>query len=126
MSWRIAWTERANAIDPGNKRPRASRACLHDPDKANINAMKASVSEFPKHPFPHVPQPQEPRPQLQPSTVFVYEKEGWEYKVLSKNTTDDPGLTEDELNALGKNGWELVGIIPLPSTVQFYLKRTRR
>lgn len=89
--------------------------------------MKTHLSEFPKHPLPHVPPVQEPqRPHVQQPTVFVYEKQGWEYKVISRNTADDPRLSEDELNALGKDGWELVGVIALPAVIQFYLKRLRR
>ena len=50
-----------------------------------------------------------------------YERQGWEYRVVSKKV--DQPLTQEELNALGKDGWELVGIVPLLNTVQFYLKR---
>jgi hypothetical protein len=88
--------------------------------------MKTNIDEFPKQPLPHVTPPQEPqRPHVQPPTVFVYQKQGWEYKVVSKNSAGDALLTEDELNALGKDGWELVGVVPLTSKVQFYLKRVR-
>jgi hypothetical protein len=87
-------------------------------------AMKSNVSEFPKHPLPQMPQPTEPqRPQAQQPTVFVYERQGWEYRLVSKEV--DQPLTQDELNALGKDGWELVGIVALLNTVQFYLKRIR-
>jgi hypothetical protein len=85
--------------------------------------MKTNISEFPKHPLPHVPtEPQ--RPQLQPPTVFVYERQGWEYKVISR-APDQAPLGQDELNGLGKDGWELVGVVPVSDTVQFYLKRIR-
>ena len=88
--------------------------------------MKTSIGEFPKHPLPHVPSPPVPqRPRVQPPTVFVYEKQGWEYKIVSRNIADDPMPTETELNALGKDGWELAGIIPVSGAVQFYLKRAR-
>jgi uncharacterized protein DUF4177 len=88
--------------------------------------MKTIVSEFPKHPLPHVPQPPEPsRTQIQPPTVFVYEKQSWEYKVVSREHANDSMLSEAELNALGKDGWELTGIVSLPNSVQFYLKRIR-
>jgi hypothetical protein len=89
--------------------------------------MEHSVSEFPKRPLPHVPAtPQEPqRAHIQPPTVFVYERQGWEYKVVTRDIADDAPLSEDELNALGKDGWELVGVVPLARTVQFYLKRIR-
>jgi hypothetical protein len=87
--------------------------------------MKTSISEFPRRPPPHVPPPEPQRPHAQPSTVFVYEKQGWEYRVVSRNIADDPRLPEDELNALGKEGWELVGVVASSGTVQFYLKRLR-
>jgi hypothetical protein len=87
--------------------------------------MKTNVSEFPKHPLPHIPQPQPQRPRVQPPTVYVYEKQGWEHKVLSSTSAYEPPLTEDELNALGKNGWELVAVVPLPNRIQFYMKRAR-
>lgn len=71
-----------------------------------------------------MPQPTGPqRPQAQQPTVFVYERQGWEYRVVSKEV--DQPLTQDELNALGKDGWQLVGIVPVLNTVQFYLKRIR-
>jgi hypothetical protein len=88
--------------------------------------MKTHISEFPRQPVPHGPQPHEPeRQRVQPPTVFVYEKQRWEYKVISRNAADQPPLAEDELNTLGRDGWELVGVATLPSSVQFYLKRVR-
>jgi hypothetical protein len=86
-------------------------------------AMQSNVSEFPKYPLPHVPQPNEPqRPQMQQPTILVYERQGWEYQVISRNVDQLP-LNQGELNALGKDGWELVGLIGLANTVQFYFKR---
>lgn len=87
--------------------------------------MRQPVSEFPKHPLPHVPPtPLEPqRPPVQPPTVVVYEKERWEYKVVSQGTADDPRAVDDALNALGRDGWEVVGIASLPNAVHVYLKR---
>lgn len=57
--------------------------------------------------------------------VYVYEKQEWEYKVVSKDVGDHPSLSEEELNAIGASGWELVGVVPRPSKVQFYFKRVR-
>jgi hypothetical protein len=88
--------------------------------------MQSNVSEFPKYPLPHVPQPNEPqRPQVQQPTILVYERQGWEYEVVSRNVDQVP-LSQGELNALGKDGWELVGVVAVPNTVQFYFKRMRR
>ena len=89
--------------------------------------MNAIISELPKRPLPRGPQPPEPQnPQVQPPTLFVYEREAWEYKIISKNTADEPPLTENELNALGKDGWELAGLVPTSPSVHFYFKRVRR
>ena len=89
--------------------------------------MKTHYDEFPKHPLPHIPQqPPEPeRPRVQQPMVYVYEPQRWEYKVITKNATDDPSLSSEELNAHGDSGWELVGVVPLPNKVQFYFKRIR-
>lgn len=85
--------------------------------------MQHNVSEFPKYPLPHVPSPNEPqRPHVQQPTILVYERQAWEYEVVIRNVDQLP-LGQGELNALGKEGWELVGVVALPNTVQFYFKR---
>ena len=83
-----------------------------------------NVSEFPRHPLPQVPPIQEQRPHVQPPTVFVYEKQRWEYRIISKDAAAGALVTEGELNALGHNGWELVGVVPTSDGLQVYLKRT--
>ena len=88
--------------------------------------MKTTVGEFPAHPHPDVPEPQGPsRSQVQPPTVFVYETQKWEYKVVGRNLATESTLSEAELNALGRDGWELAGVVTLPNAAQFYLKRIR-
>jgi Domain of unknown function (DUF4177) len=89
-------------------------------------SVRMPVAEFPKHPVPHVPPPQGPQqPRVQPPTVFVYEQQRWEYRVVSRSVGDEPIVIEDELNALGRDGWELVGVVALHRDVQFYFKRLR-
>jgi hypothetical protein len=51
--------------------------------------------------------------------VYVYEKQRWEYRVITR------AMTEGELNTLGAEGWELVGLLTLPATTQLYFKRVR-
>ena len=86
--------------------------------------MLANISEFPKHPLPHVPQaPQLQAPQIHPPTVYVYEKERWEYRVIVRSREDPFG--EKELNALGNDGWELTGIVTIRAKTRFYFKRLR-
>lgn len=46
--------------------------------------------------------------------VYVYEKQRSEYKC---------SVAEADLNTLGAEGWELVGVVATPETTQFYFKR---
>jgi len=84
--------------------------------------MQVNINEFPKHPLPHVPpEPQQPQRPVNPQTVYVYEKQRWEYRMIARNPDD--AFSDDELNALGKEGWELTGVVSLPAKTQFYFKR---
>lgn len=48
----------------------------------------------------------------------------WEYKRLTRSA-DAPAMEETELNALGRDAWELVGVVTTPQSTQFYFKRER-
>jgi hypothetical protein len=85
--------------------------------------MLARVNEFLTHPHPGAPQPQPPQPRVQPPTVYVYEPQRWEYRIVDSNQRER--VAEDQLNALGNDGWELVGIVPGPKAAQFVFKRPR-
>jgi hypothetical protein len=75
----------------------------------------------PQHPFPQPLQPQNLQlARDQPPMVYVYEKQRWEYKMIFQSA-----VSEEELNALGAEGWELVGVVALPETMQFYFKRAQ-
>ena len=88
--------------------------------------MKTHLAEFTTHPLPHVPQPPEPeRRRVQPPTVYVYEKQAWEYRVINRSIADEGTLPEADLNVLGSEGWELVAVVPLPANVQFFFKRVK-
>jgi hypothetical protein len=83
--------------------------------------MLIRFTDPPPHPSPHRPQPEEPQlARVQPPMVYVYEKPRWEYKVIFQSA-----LSEEELNALGAEGWELVGLVALPENTRFYFKRAR-
>jgi hypothetical protein len=60
---------------------------------------------------------------IRPPIVYVKEKPVWEYKQLVRNLAQEKTPTEDELNALGADGWELVGIFTATPFVYFYFKR---
>jgi hypothetical protein len=106
-----------------DRRPERVSVVIED---NRIMFMQTHIAEFPQHPLPQIPQPQSPQqPRVQPPTVYVYERQKWEYRVVMKNVADEPTLSEGDLNALGKDGWELVGIVPLPTKVQFFFKRVK-
>jgi hypothetical protein len=74
----------------------------------------------PSHPFPQPPQPQQPPvPHIQTPMVYVYEKQQWEYRIIAS------AMTQEDLNSLGAEGWELVSVVAQPATTQFYFKRLR-
>jgi len=58
--------------------------------------------------------------------VYVYEDTRWEYKRLSCDLAQEELPVEEEMNALGGEGWELVGVVSHPNGVHFYFKRPRR
>jgi hypothetical protein len=53
--------------------------------------------------------------------VYVRDKTVWQYKVLTRDLV----LGEEELNALGKEGWELAAVLTHHSAVHFYFKRMK-
>jgi hypothetical protein len=62
---------------------------------------------------------------LPPPIVYVKEKTTWEYKQLVRNLAKENAPGEDELNALGADGWELAGIFTDSPFVYFYFKRLK-
>lgn len=46
----------------------------------------------------------------------------WEYKEVIREIADGI-MSEAELNALGAERWELVGVVPAGARVHFYFKR---
>ena len=77
-------------------------------------------------PPPHAPVVPLPPPTGTPMPVphVRMRPSRWEYKRLTR-TADAPDLDEAELNELGRDGWELVGVVANPQGAQFYFKRER-
>ena len=93
---------------------------LPEPRKSTTEGlMQIHLTDPPQPPFPLPAQPQQTA-HVQAPMVYVYEKQRWEYKLIVQSA-----LSEGELNALGAGGWELVGVIGLKDTSQFYFKRVR-
>jgi hypothetical protein len=57
--------------------------------------------------------------------VYVKDKTVWEYKLLSHNLSKEEAPSEEELNRLGKEAWELVGVFTDSPFVHFYFKRMK-
>ena len=79
-----------------------------------------SASRFPEPPQP--PQPS-PNPQVNPPMIYVKESQTWKYKQIVRDLTTEKALTEDELNKLGAEGWELAGTLMQNTVAYFYFKR---
>jgi hypothetical protein len=60
---------------------------------------------------------------IQSPMIYIKEEPAWEYKQLVRNLAKDHPPSEAELNALGKDGWELAGVFKDSPFVYFYFKR---
>jgi hypothetical protein len=60
---------------------------------------------------------------IQPPIVYVDEEVVWEYKQLVRNLAKENAPTEEDLNKLGAEGWELAGVFSDSPFVYFYFKR---
>jgi hypothetical protein len=70
-----------------------------------------------------------PRPNAPPGTrvepPWVPIELNWEYKELTRDLQTDELPSEAELNALGRDHWELAGVVREGERVHFYFKRER-
>ena len=67
-------------------------------------------------------EPQQPKPIL-PPMIYIEKQLIWEYKQVVRDLENEKPLDEAELNALGKDGWELTGIAQHPPQTYYYFKR---
>jgi hypothetical protein len=75
-------------------------------------------------------QPNDSAPPPQPTVVvpplprvYVDAPPSWEYRRILRNLRTEDAPTEDELNALGKEGWELTGLFSDSPFLYLYFKR---
>jgi hypothetical protein len=64
---------------------------------------------------------QAPDVHVQPPMVYV--EPAWEYKQVTRRPAHQELPSEAELNALGRDGWELTGVVSDGSAVHLYFKR---
>ena len=72
--------------------------------------------------IPFLPRPPE-RAGSRLEPPFVPVEPRWEYREIVREASEL--LSERELNALGEERWELIGVTPGGSRVHFYFKRER-
>jgi hypothetical protein len=72
---------------------------------------------------PPIPTPVPPyqMPEVHVRPPMVYVEPRWAYKHLTRPLGET--LSEDEMNALGRDGWELTGVYADATSVHFYFKR---
>lgn len=57
--------------------------------------------------------------------VYISERQKWEYRVVTRILASEGLMAEDEINALGAEGWELAGVVSGPESATYYFKRPR-
>lgn len=62
-------------------------------------------------------------PQVVAPLIYVQKNTSWEYKQLIRNLAKEEAPTTTELNTLGKEGWELAGVMADAPFAYFYFKR---
>ena len=60
---------------------------------------------------------------VRPPMIYVEKQVKWEYKQIVRNLENEKPLDETELNLLGKDGWEMIGIAQQSLMTYFYFKR---
>ena len=69
--------------------------------------------------------PNQSPPRTAPPIVYVTEKTVWEYKQVVRDLSENKIPSEDELNRLGKEGWELITIFINAGHLCLYFKRVK-
>jgi hypothetical protein len=60
---------------------------------------------------------------IRPPMVYIERRLKWEYKQIVRDLEKEKPLDENELQALGEDGWEMSGIAQHPPGTYYYFKR---
>lgn len=86
------------------------------------------TTETPRPPLPpQPPGPRPPEPELPGylSAPLVPVEPRWEYHVITRDAAAGALPSEAELNQMGREEWELTGVVTTGGQVTFYFKRAR-
>ncbi|HEX6533001.1 MAG TPA: hypothetical protein VF041_00305 [Gemmatimonadaceae bacterium] len=86
----------------------------------------AHRAEVPPHPFPPVPAPAPKVPDVHVHPPLVFVEPVWEYRHMVRNLDREAAPSDEEMNALGGEGWELIGVFGDGRAVHLYFKRQLR
>ncbi len=64
-----------------------------------------------------------PQPDIHVRPPLVHMEPRWQYKYVTRDRFHEQALGEDELNTLGSQGWELVGLFSDACVLHYYFKR---
>jgi hypothetical protein len=67
--------------------------------------------------------PTPPEEQREPHTPMVYVRERWQYKRLQRDLNKEGPPTEEELNELGEEGWQVAGMFTHEAHLYLIFKR---
>jgi len=68
--------------------------------------------------------PREPQHEpIRPPMVYIEKRLKWEYKQLARNLKKEGTLSDEELNALGAEDWEMSGVAQQLHLTYYYFKR---
>ena len=85
--------------------------------------MQIGLEIPPRPPWSPVPPSLPPHPHLEPPMIPVDPR--WEYREIVRDSSKGL-MSTAELDGLGAEHWELVGVAPAGDGVHFYFKRERR
>ena len=68
--------------------------------------------------------PREPQHEpIRPPMIYIEKRLKWEYKQIARNLKKEGTLSDEELNGLGAEGWEMSGVAQQSPLTYFYFKR---
>lgn len=88
---------------------------------ANLSIFFKGLDFMDIYPIPNPNSDAEPNLPI----VYAHDSQAWEYKLFIRDMEADNPPDEEEINPLGAQGWELVGMFLHTGMLYFYFKRPK-